>query len=395
MRCSLSGKTRPFWGGAPIGLCDCCVPPRPLVLDYRRQDASNNGGGVALGSGSKGSQLGSGNALERYAAWLPVWTAREYATGVGLTATVGLPELSEELDCEVFAKLEYTNPSGSFKDRGLAVAVALGAALGAKRFCLPTQGNAGVAAALFSARLRLPPCAVWMPTSHAHSHYYEAARHFGAEVTLAGGNIAEAGQAMRARYREELLRGELVDLSTFYEPGRLEGKKTLGLELAEYFSPLPDVVVYPTGGGTGLVGIWKAFEELVALGQLSGRLPKMVAVQAEGCAPVVQAFAARASQVTAVESRGTAADGLNVPGAIMGHEILRVLYESKGTAVGVSEHELQRDFAWLGQRGIPAGYESAATLSALRTLVRDGFVASGHRVLLLFTSGPTAAWRRS
>jgi threonine synthase len=389
VRCSLSGKARPFDALAPLGLCDCCFPARPLVLEYQTDGSS------AIKEPASSCLPWGQNALERYTRWLPVSTSREYATGVGLTSTERESQLSSELDCEVLLKLEHTNPSGSFKDRGLSVGVALGAALGARRFCLPTQGNAGVAASLFSARLGLPPCAVWMPTSHEGSVYHEAALHFGAEVTLHGNNISDAGQAMRARYEDELTRGEIVDLSTFFEPGRLEGKKTLGLEIAEWFAPtLPDFIVYPTGGGTGLVGIWKAFEELRAAGELSAPLPKMVAVQAEGCAPVVRAFGARATQVTAVESRGTAADGLNVPGAIMGHEILRVLYASFGTAVFVSEQEIARDFTWLARRGIPAGYESAATVSALRGLARDGVVSRGSRVLLLFTSGPGAALRR-
>jgi threonine synthase len=387
VRCSLSGKARPFAAAGPLGLCDCCSPAKPLILDYE---------GVAAFP-PRGSQPNArrSNALLRYASWLPVSVPEEYGAGVGLTECEPEPRLSDELGCRISIKYEHTNPSGSFKDRGLSVAVALGAALGARRFCLPTQGNAGIAAALFSARLGLPPACVWMPKSHEGNYYHQAAQHFGAEVTLHGRHIAEAGQAMREKYRDELGRGELVDLSTFFEPGRLEGKKTLGLEIAErYPSGLPDVIVYPTGGGTGLVGIWKAFEELRARGELLGQLPRMVAVQAEGCAPVVEAFDARARTVTPVESRGTAADGLNVPGAIMGHEMLRVLYDSNGCAVAVGEAELERDFARLGSLGVPAGFESAATLSALRRLLHMGFVSRDSHVLLLFTSGPAAAWQQ-
>src|SRR5262249_32329931 len=159
---------------------------------------------------------------------------------------------------EVHLKLEGGNPSGSFKDRGLAVAIALGRALGASRVCLPTQGNAGVAAALFCARLSMP-CLVYMPARHEHSVYHRAARHFGARVHFFGANIAEAGAEMRRVHGAEIAKGEVLDVSTFFEPGRLEGKKTMGFELVEHFgaAALPDWILYPTGGGTGLVGIWK------------------------------------------------------------------------------------------------------------------------------------------
>lgn len=383
VRCSLSGRRRPFAGTAPLGLCGCCSPARPLGLVY----ASPAPGAVSFVERSQK------NAIARYAEWMPVSVDGDYFTGVGLTTVERNASLSSELDCEVFVKNESSNPTGSFKDRGLSVAVAFGHALGAKRFCLPTQGNAGVAAALFCSRLGLEPCSVWMPGTHEGSYYYEMARHYGARVELFGSNIAEAGRAMRERLGKAIASGDIVDLSTFFEPGRWEGKKTLGLEIAEHFgAKQPDVIVYPTGGGTGLAGIWKAFEELDVAAR--SRLPRMVAVQAEGCAPVVDAFVRGDSAVTPVASKGTAADGLNVPQAIMGHELLRVLRASGGTAVAVTESDMVRDFSRLGQLGIPAGYESAATLSALRHLRGKGVLEAGATVLLLFTSGPNAALHR-
>ncbi len=202
--------------------------------------------------------------LWRWAPFLPVQgVPADYAADVGGTPIVRHDRLSASLGVEVLLKNEGTNPSGSFKDRGLAVAVALGAACGAGRFALPTQGNAGVAACLFSARLGLPGCLVWMPDGYEGSVYHRACELFGGEVHFFGPNIAAAGRNMRETLAAPLAGGEIVDLSTFFEPGRLEGKKTMGLEIAEHFgADLPDVVVYPTGGGTGLVGIWKAFEEL-------------------------------------------------------------------------------------------------------------------------------------
>lgn len=301
----------------------------------------------------------------------------------------GCEALGAPLGMDVLVKNEGGNPSGSFKDRGLAVGVALGAACGARRFCLPTQGNAGVAACLFSARLGLPGCLVYMPEQWRGSIYHHACQFFGGEVRFAGANIAAAGQAMRRDVQAELESGELVDLSTFFEPGRLEGKKTLGLEIALDLGGenWPDVVVYPTGGGTGLVGIWKVFLELRALSWLheTASMPRMVAVQAQRCAPVVEAFHRGLAHVAPVSSEGTVADGLDVPGAIMGHAMLRVLRESGGTAVAVSEEEICRAFSEYGRAGVTGGYESAATLAGLRALRRDGAVALGERALLINT----------
>jgi threonine synthase len=299
----------------------------------------------------------------------------------------------------VFLKNESGNPSGSFKDRGLAMGVALGSAMGATRFCLPTQGNAGVAAALYSARLGLPPALVYMPEGYQGSIYHKACVHFGGEVRFAGANIASAGQHMRAALQAELTSGQYVDLSTFFEPGRLEGKKTMGLEIAEAFAgqPLPDAIFYPTGGGTGLVGIWKALRELEQWGVADAahtRLPRLVAVQSEQCAPVVRAFESGAEVVTPVTSRGTIADGLDVPGAIMGHAMLQALRESNGFARAVSEAAIQQAFADLGRLGIGAGYESAATLAALRDARGAGRIARGARVLLLLTGSQLLALAR-
>lgn len=291
-------------------------------------------------------------------------------------------------------KHEGGNPTGSFKDRGLAVGVALGKALQAESFFLPTQGNAGVAASLFSTRLGLPPCRVTMPVGHEGGMYHRVVEHFGGKVSFAGANIAAAGKVAREEMAAEVAAGRSVDLSTFFEPGRLEGKKTMGLEIYEQFGDrLPDWVIYPTGGGTGLVGIWKAFEELQGLGLLNPdrALPRMVAVQSDHCAPVVEAFLAGADVVEPVTSAGTIADGLDVPGAIMGHEILRVLRASDGRAVAVTEQAIAGAYEELAGIGVTAGFEGAATLSAMQSLRLDGTIAAGERVLLLNTNSPWVA----
>jgi threonine synthase len=380
--CSMSGKevdTREF--RRPVGLCSCCPPPgKPVIVEYDLD---------RVGLGEPRRRVG----MWSFADLLPVVGVEPcFAADVGLTATVEITSWSRALGVEVLAKNEGTNPSGSFKDRGLAAGIAFGAACGARRFCLPTQGNAGVAASLFSARLGLPGCLVYMPEGYQDGLYHREARYFGAEVRFHGSNIAAAGKKMRDDVAGELASGAYVDISTFFEPGRLEGKKTMGLEIFHDLGAenLPDWILYPTGGGTGLVGIWKAFQELIGLGRIDPdrhRLPRMVAVQGENCAPVVESFDAGLDEVRPVQSRGTIADGLDVPGAIMGHGILRTIRESAGTAVAVSEEDILARFSDCGRLGVTASFESAAVVAALHRLVANGTVSPGERVLLLLTAG--------
>jgi threonine synthase len=383
LRCSKSGQEAATNGySRPLGLCTCCpTPGKPLVVEYdaaRIREAQNPFRGKATG-------------LFRFGAMLPVVGAPDdYAGDVGGTPTILHPRLSEELGLEVFLKNESGNPTCSFKDRGLAMGIAFGVACGAQRFCLPTQGNAGVAASFFSARLGLPPALVYMPEGYQGSIYHKSCVHFGAEVRFFGPNIAASGRQMREDLRAQLGSGEFVDISTFFEPGRLEGKKTMGLEIAEAFAgrALPEAVFYPTGGGTGLVGIWKALEELGAWGLADpahGRLPAMISVQSSNCDPIVQAFHSGAEEVTPITSRGTKADGLDVPGAIMGHSMLRAIRASGGFAIAVSEEAIHQAFLDLGRLGVPAGFESAATLAALRQSVVEGRLQKGSSALLLLT----------
>jgi threonine synthase len=333
----------------------------------------------------------SGPGLWRYGPLLPVSGVSErYAGDVGRTPVVCDERLLSEHGVELHLKLEGRNPSGSFKDRGLAVAVALAVACGARRLCLPTQGCAGVAAALFSARAGLPGPVVYMAEPARDGAYHRAAAAFGAEVRFAGASIGEAGERMRADLARELAEERWLDASTFFEPGRLEGKKTMGFEIVESFGPtrLPDVILYPTGGGTGLVGIWKAFDELAGLGVLArgARRPRMVAVQSERCAPVVRAFEGKLGRVEPVRSEGTVAEGLDVPAAVMGASMLAVLRESGGTAVAVREEAILAAHAALARHGLSAGYEGAAAVAALAPLCKRGDVKAGERVLCILTS---------
>ena len=342
-----------------------------------------------------GTPWRSSHGLSAFELLLPVSSPHPgYWDDVGDTPVTSSPSLSDRFGVELLVKHEGGNPSGSFKDRGLAVAVALGVACGARRFCLPTQGNAGVAAALFSTRAQIEGAVVAMPDGYQGSPYHRMAKLFGAEVRFGGASIADAGRSMRADLARELESGAIVDVSTFFEPGRLEGKKTMGLELVRDVDAtrFPQVILYPTGGGTGLVGLSKAFSECVDLGLLEpDAVPRLVAVQVDRCAPVVDAWNRGSDRVAPVTSQGTIADGLDVPGAIMGHGILRALRESGGCAVAVGEADLLPAARLAGGHGLPVGLESAALVAALHRLRRDEVIEPGARVLLLVTSGPQVA----
>jgi len=375
---SLTGEAVPHNGFArPMGLSP--ASGKPVMVDY-----DMNGVGPDFVNRDKAG-------MWRFEELLPVQNVpASFGDDVGQTRTVPAPRLGDKLDVELWVKNEGSNPSGSFKDRGLSMGVALGVACGAKRFCLPTQGNAGVASALFSARLGLAPALVYMPDGYQGGMYHRACAYFGGEVRFFGANIAAAGKKMREDLAAELEAGEYVDVSTFFEPGRLEGKKTMGFEIWEHFgTELPDWILYPTGGGTGLVGIWKALGELTRLDALPpDRKPAMVAVQSENCSPVVDSFHGGLDHVEPTTSKGTVADGLDVPGAIMGHQMLGAIRESGGTAVKVGEEAIRRAFADWGRCGFAAGYESGALLAAARAMRHAGTIKPGQRVLIVSTSGP-------
>jgi threonine synthase len=281
----------------------------------------------------------------------------------------------------LYIKDESPNPTGSFKARGMAAAVSVAVALGKKRLAVPSAGNAGSALSAYAAALGVPAL-LFMPRDTPRAFVTEC-RALGAKVTLVDGTIADAGRALRERAGEEW-----TDLSTLREPYRLEGKKTLGYEIAEDLAwTLPDVIVYPTGGGTGLLGMWKAFEEMEELGWIErGRRPRMVSVQSEGCAPIVRAFHSGAVEATPWQSAHTLAAGLRVPSAVADFWILSVLRESGGTARMVTEAELLRDTLYFSRaEGILACPEGGAALAALRKLVAEGWIAGDEKVVLFNT----------
>jgi threonine synthase len=302
--------------------------------------------------------------------------------GEGSTPLLALPRLARHFGLErLWAKDEGQNPTGSFKARGLGMAVTRARTLGARGLVIPSAGNAGGAAAVYGARCGLPVVVI-VPRATPAGAIAEA-QIAGAHVFTVEGTIADAGKVVATAARAV----GWFDLSTLKEPYRLEGKKTMGLELAEQLGwRMPDVLLYPTGGGTGLVGIPKGYEELKAIGWLSGPLPRIYAIQAEGCAPVVKAFHDGAENTEPFPKPATDAPGLRVPSPFAGRQMLRILRETKGGAVAVSEPAIV-DAQHLVARteGIWAMPEAAALVTALGTLKDRGEVTRDMEVVMMFT----------
>jgi threonine synthase len=300
--------------------------------------------------------------------------------GEGDTPLLRIPRVGNELGLpNLFVKDESSNPTGSFKARGLCAAISRAKELGVKKVIIPTAGNAGGAMA---ARAGLQAL-IYMPKDTPTANIQES-RIAGAEVILVEGLISDAAGMAGVKAREE----GWFDVSTFKEPYRAEGKKIMGYELAEAFNwTLPDVILYPTGGGTGLVGMWKAFAEMEALGWLADvKRPRMVSVQAEGCAPIPKAFHAGASFCDFWLGAHTVASGLRVPKSFADRIILSNIRESNGTAIAVSDEALitaQKKLA--AQEGIFAAPEGAACLAALEELVKQNWVKSNERIVIFNT----------
>ncbi len=303
--------------------------------------------------------------------------------GEGDAPLLRVPRLGAELGLSnLFVKDESKNPTGSFKARGLAAAISRARELGIKKVIIPTAGNAGGAMAAYAARADMRAL-IYMPKDTPRANIVES-RRAGAEVVLVDGLISDAGRMAGEKARSE----GWFDVSTFKEPYRVEGKKIMGYELAEALDwTLPDVIIYPTGGGTGLVGMWKAFDELEALGWLNEtKRPRMVAVQAEGCAPVIKAFESGAATCEFWSDAHTIASGLRVPKSFADALILRDLRASNGTAVAVSDEAILNAQRRLGKlEGIFAAPEGAATLAALEQLVEQKWISPQERVVLFNT----------
>ncbi len=281
----------------------------------------------------------------------------------------------------VFFKDETVNPTGSFKARGLGVAVSRAKELGIKRVIIPTAGNAGSALAAYAARAGLE-CMVVMPKDVPAPFLVDCVYH-GARTELVDGTIKDCGALAARKVKEE----GWFSIATLKEPYRIEGKKTMGYELAEQFDyRLPDVIIYPTGGGTGMIGMWKAFDEMRKMDWIDGFRPKMVAVQAEGCAPIPRAFEAGTEEAGEWPNPDTCAAGLRVPSAVGDFLILRAIRESRGTAVTVSDAELMAHTKLLAAKeGIFSSPEGGASLACLKKLIDMNFVKPGDRIVVFIT----------
>ncbi len=321
--------------------------------------------------------------MYRFRELLPLAADEEPVTlGEGGTPLLPLPRLAAHLGLRrLWAKDEGQNPTGTFKARGLGMAITKARTLGVRGLMIPSAGNAGGAAAVYGARAGIP-VAVVVPRDTPDAAVAEAAL-AGAHVFTVDGTIATAGRVIAA------VAPALgwFDLATLKEPYRLEGKKTMGLELAEQLGwDAPDLLVYPTGGGTGLVGIWKAYEELTAMGWVGAAQPRFVAVQAEGCAPLVRAWEDKAETTTMWENPVTNAPGLRVPGPFAGRQMLRILRDTGGFPQAVSEEsilEAQRLMARV--EGVWTAPEAAATLAALTQMKDEGLISATTRVVLILT----------
>ncbi len=321
--------------------------------------------------------------LWRYAELLPVEDpANRVSLGEGMTPLVRCTRLERELPCRLWIKDESQLPTGSFKARGLCLAVSRAKELGLEHLAIPTAGNAGGALAAYAARAGLA-CTVFLPRDTPRVACLEVA-HFGANTWLVDGLITDCAQLVREGAR----RYGWFDLSTLKEPYRIEGKKTMGLELAEQMGwRLPHTILYPTGGGTGLIGMWKAFAELGTLGWLEAdSLPRLYACQAEGCAPIVRAWEAGERFAEPVKNPSTRASGLRVPAAVGDFMILDAVRASGGAARAVSEDALLANMHRAARlEGISLCPEAGACLAVLAELVREGAVTPEDDVVVYNT----------
>lgn len=326
---------------------------------------------------------GRDTTLWRYRELLPVRDARyALSLGEGFTPLIHATRLGQEVNFErLFIKDEGLNPTGSFKARGLAVAVSRARELGVKTLSIPSAGNAAGAMSAYAALAGMR-AHVFMPRDVPQAFVAEC-RALGAEVALVDGLITNCGRVAAEGVRQF----GRFDISTLKEPYRLEGKKTMGYEVAEQMGwTLPDVIIYPTGGGTGLIGMWKGFAEMEELGWIGSKRPRMVTVQSEGCAPMVRAFQEGQEFAEPWRDAKTIAAGLRVPAAVGDFLILRALRESSGAAIAVPDQELRDATKLIGRtQGIYACPEGAATLAAFQHLRDQGWISDDEKVVLFNT----------
>jgi len=356
-----------------LNLCHQCG--KPLLVRYDLERAAQ--------SLTKKSLFGRRADLWRYREVLPVESDETIVSlGEGWTPLLKVNRLGHQLGlAELYIKDESQNPTQSFKARGMTTAVSMAKELGVKKLAVPSAGNAAGALAAYAAAAGLE-CFIFTPRDTPRANVVECEQ-TGAHVTLIDGLITDCGAEIARRKDAE----GWFDVSTLKEPYRVEGKKTLGYELAEQLNwMLPDVIIYPTGGGTGLIGMWKAFDEMQTMGWVGPRRPRMVTVQAAGCAPIVQAFNTGNRFADEFPNAATVASGLRVPRAVGDFLILDALRQSGGTAVAVTDEELLAAIGEIGAyEGLFCAPEGAACLPALRKILASGEVKSAERVVLFNT----------
>ena len=354
----------------------CVECGKPLLVRYDLEAAAQ--------TLTKNSLSERESSLWRYREVLPVqdWN-NTVSFGEGWTPLLGAQRLADTLPIKLnlYVKDEGQNPTQSFKARGMTTAISMAKELGVKKVAVPSAGNAAGALAAYAARAGMEAY-IFMPSDTPRANIVEC-QQTGANVTLVEGLITDCGKIVAERKEAE----GWFDVSTLKEPYRVEGKKTMGYELGEQLSwELPDVILYPTGGGTGLIGMWKAFDEMQQMGWIGDKRPRMISVQSSGCAPIVRAFENGERFAAEFENAETIASGLRVPKAIGDFLILDALRESNGTAVAVSDEELIKAVGEIGAlTGIFCAPEGAACLPALRKLVEQDLVKEGETVVIFNT----------
>ena len=348
----------------------CCNVPLLVEYDLSKQF-------------SRARLSGRASTMWRYSEMLPVCSKENIVSlGEGMTPVFPVSKLGDKYGfSSLYMKDESVNPTGSFKARGLSVAVSKAKEFGIKQCIIPTAGNAGGAMAAYCAKAAIG-CTVVMPV-HTPEIFKQECELYGAELILVDGLINDcAGKVMELNSNNQYF-----DMSTLKEPYRLEGKKTMGYEIAEQFNwQLPDVIIYPAGGGTGLIGIWKAFKEMIALGWINGPLPKMIAVQSENCSPILHALKDPLNWKNNFVPKATKANGLAVPYPFGMNMILNVLKESRGAAVSIGEDEIIAGVKEIAKNeGLIISPEGAATWRALLKLYKERKIGLQEKILLLNT----------
>ncbi len=370
LECSACRKI--FAAGQAHNLCDC---GGPLLVRYDLEKARASWSRDWIASGPP--------TMWRYAPVLPVSRPGAIVSlGEGMTPLIRVERLGRSLGAEdLWVKDEGLNPTASFKARGLSCAISMCVELGIGKVAIPSAGNAASATAAYAAAAGIE-AHIFMPRDVPQSNYIEC-KAYGARVTLVDGLISDCGRIVAERKNAE----GWFDLSTLKEPYRIEGKKTMGYEIAEQFRwELPDAILYPAGGGVGLIGMWKAFAEMEALGWTGAKRPKMIAVQAEGCAPVVRAFERGETRSEFWRDAATVASGLRVPKPLGDALMLEAIRTSGGAAVAVSDTEmLEAGVRLAAQEGIFAAPEGAACVAAMTRLLRDGILRPDARTVIYNT----------